>query len=136
MKFKYTTAALACAFLVGVSAQAQNQQGSQDQDKAASKPANNTGKNVRDRSDSAVTPEDQHSSKEDREITRKIRRAIVKKDGLSTSAKNVKIVTKEGKVTLRGPVNSAEEQQQIAAVAKEVEGVSAVDNQLEVKEKK
>ena len=53
-------------------------------------------------------------------------------DQLSMLAKNVKIITNEGAVTLRGPVKSSEEKAQIASVAKGVAGVKQVDNQLEV----
>jgi len=134
MKLKPIITATAFAFILTASGLAQQDQNNTDQDKQ-NKSADNTGKNVRDRSKEAVTPADQSNSKEDIQITRKIRRAITKKDDLSTTAKNVKVITANGKVTLRGPVKSAEEQQQIAAIAKEVEGVTSVDNQLEVKEK-
>ena len=106
---------------------------STDAEKAATKEADNTGKNVRDREGDTLTPGDQGNTKEDIEITRNIRKAIMDKSELSTTAKNVKIITTNGKVTLRGPVNSAEEQAAIAEAAKGVVGVSAVDNQLEVK---
>jgi hyperosmotically inducible protein len=130
MRLRYVAAALTCALFVLGNAQAKPD----DTENKANKPADNTGKNVRDRSSDAVTSGDQSNSKEDIDITRKIRRAIVKKDGLSTSAKNVKIVTANGKVTLRGPVKSSDEKEQIASAAKEVAGVASVDNQLEVKE--
>jgi osmotically-inducible protein OsmY len=99
----------------------------------AAKPSDNTGRNVRDRSDAAVTPGDQSESKADLETTRQIRRAITQNDQMSTMAKNVKIVTANGKVTLRGPVKSDAEKQQIADLAKGTEGVTSVDNELEVK---
>jgi len=104
-------------------------------DTAANKDADNTGKNVRDRSDTALTPGDQGNSDSDREITRNIRRALTKNSELSTTAKNIKIITVNGKVTLRGPVTSEQEQQAIATAAQSVAGVTALDNQLEVKAK-
>ena len=55
---------------------------------------------------------------------------------LSMTAHNVKIITRDGKVTLRGPVNSAEEKASIEAKAAEIAGKDKVDNKLEVKEKK
>jgi hypothetical protein len=58
-----------------------------------------------------------------------------KNDELSTAGKNIKIITVDGKVTLRGPVNSDQEQQAIAAAAQSVAGVNSLDNQLEVKGK-
>jgi hyperosmotically inducible protein len=98
----------------------------------AAKPADNTGNNVRDRSDATVTPGDQSESKTDLELTRRIRRAITQDNQLSTTAHNIKIVTANGKVTLRGPVKSAAEKDQIAKMAQGTEGVTSVDNQLEV----
>jgi hyperosmotically inducible periplasmic protein len=96
---------------------------------------NNTGKNERDRSDSTLTPSNQSGSNPDLEITRSIRRAVTSNDKLSVDAKNVKIVTINGKVTLRGPVQSEEEKQALATAAKDIAGVTEVDDQLEVKTK-
>ncbi len=92
----------------------------------------NTGINERDRDASAVTPLDQGGGK-DRDITAEIRRNVVADGALGYDAKNVKIVTEGGKVTLRGPVKSAAERSSIEAKAKAAAGVNAVDNQLEVK---
>lgn len=96
-----------------------------------SKDATNTKINDRDRHD-ALTPTDQGGGK-DTEITAAIRRAVVGDGSLSFTAKNVKIITVGGKVTLRGPVKSDEEKKTIEAKAKSTAGVSEVDNQLEVK---
>ena len=93
----------------------------------------NTGKNIRDRDENAKPATEQSNSEPDREMTRQIRRAVMENNQLSTTAKNVKIVTVSGKVTLRGPVNSEQEAQAIAEAAKQVAGADAVDNQLEVK---
>jgi hyperosmotically inducible periplasmic protein len=95
-------------------------------------PADNTGRNVRDRDENAKTADQQSNDKGDLEITRQIRRAIVEDKSLSTDAHNVKIVTIDRVVTLRGPVASNEEKATIAAKAKKVAGVSKVENQLEV----
>jgi len=94
--------------------------------------ADNTGRNERDQSDSALTPGDQGTSEADRETTRRIRRAITSNDQLSTYAKNIKIITDNGKVTLRGPVGSAQELETIQSIVRQA-GVSSFDNQLEVK---
>lgn len=91
----------------------------------------NTEKNVRDRQN--YTSGDQSESAADRAITQKIRQLIVKEETLSINGKNVKIITINGKVTLRGPVNSEKEKAMIGNKAKEVSGVSSVDNQLEVR---
>lgn len=99
---------------------------------AADPPADNSGKNVRDRQDSSVTPGDQSNVKSDIAITQAIRKAVVSDKGLSTNAHNVKIIIKNGVVTLRGPVNSAEEKSTVAAKAEAVAGVKKVNNQLEI----
>jgi osmotically-inducible protein OsmY len=100
----------------------------------ADKDVDNTGVNKRDRSDNSLTAADQTGSKSDRELTRKIRREIVKNKDLSTTAKNIKIITKDGKVTLRGPVKNEEERNIIVAAVKTAAGDAQVDNQLEVKQ--
>jgi len=92
----------------------------------------NTGVNVRDRGDATVTPEDQGGKAGDREITAAVRRAIVKDDSLSLNAHNVKIITRDGLVTLRGPVKSAAERTKIAHLAEKTAGVKRVDDQLEI----
>jgi hyperosmotically inducible protein len=79
-----------------------------------------------------MTADKQSNSRDDLEITRRIRAAIVDDKSLSTSARNVKIVTVDRVVTLRGPVVSAEEKASVADKAKNVAGVSKVDNQLEI----
>ena len=94
--------------------------------------AEDTGVNVRDRGDVTVTPEEQGGEEGDREITAAIRRAIVKDDSLSLNAHNVKIITRDGTVTLRGPVESTAERTKIAQLAEKTEGVTRVDNQLEI----
>jgi hyperosmotically inducible periplasmic protein len=94
--------------------------------------ADNTEKNVRDRDGKTVTPMDQGGSAADRELTAAIRKAIVDDDSLSTNAHNVKIVTIDGVVTLRGPVKSTAEKSAVAAKAQGARGVKRVDNQLEV----
>jgi osmotically-inducible protein OsmY len=95
-------------------------------------PADNTEKNERDREPAALTPGDQGESEADRTVTQRVRQEVIKQDTLSTSAKNVKIITLNGVVTLRGPVKTAEERSDIARIAQSVGGVSRVDNQLEV----
>lgn len=81
------------------------------------------------------TAEDQGSSPQDREITRNIRRELMNNNSLSTNAKNIKVITSNGKVTLRGPVGTQEERQTIAAIAEQAAGKGNVTNQLESKER-
>lgn len=94
--------------------------------------ADNTQRNERDRNDATLTPLDQGGSEQDRTITQEIRKAVVANEGLSTNAHNVKIITVDSVVTLRGPVKSADEQATIVALAQKTNGVKRVDNQLEV----
>jgi len=68
----------------------------------------------------------------DRGTSRRIQQAIVNDKSLSTSAHNVKIVAENGVVTLRGPVVSEKERDEVAAAAKKVSGVKRVDNRLDV----
>jgi osmotically-inducible protein OsmY len=88
--------------------------------------------NQRDRDDKSLTPMDQGGSEGDRKITQQIRQAVMKDGSLSFSSKNVKIITINGKVTLRGPVKSAEERAAIERAAAQVAGAGSVDNQLEI----
>jgi len=99
---------------------------------AAQTEADNTGKNVRDRSDAAVTPTDQSENEADRTLTQRIRQAVVDDDSLSTNAKNVKIISLNGAVTLRGPVKNEEERKKVVSKAQQIAGEKNVKNQLEV----
>jgi hyperosmotically inducible protein len=94
--------------------------------------ADNTAKNERDQHEPALTPGDQAENATDRTITQQVRQGVVKGDDLSVAGKNVKIITVDGVVTLRGPVQTAKEKNDIAMLAKQVEGVKRVDNQLEI----
>jgi osmotically-inducible protein OsmY len=94
--------------------------------------ADNTRKNERDRDSASKTPMDQSEKKEDIAITAAIRKGVMDEDDLSTTAKNVKIITADGVVTLRGPVKSDAEKSTIESLAKGTDGVKSVDNQLEV----
>lgn len=99
---------------------------------AVNAPADNTKKNERDRNADTLTPMDQGGSESDRTITQRIRQGVMKDDTLSMSAKNVKIITVDGVVTLRGPVKSEQEKAAIAAMAQKTDNVKRVDNQLEI----
>jgi len=99
----------------------------------ADAPPDNTKVNKRDTNDAALTPMDQNNNKTDLKITQQIRQAVMADGSLSFTAKNVKIITQGGKVTLRGPVNSEQERSNIEAAARKVAGVAQVDNQIEVK---
>jgi hyperosmotically inducible periplasmic protein len=102
------------------------------QDSAAPAP-DNSAVNVRDRAPDAMTAGQQSNAKSDVELTREIRRAVVKDDSLSMLAHNVKIVAANGSVILRGPVKTEQEKVAIANKAEQIAGPNKVDNQLEVK---
>jgi osmotically-inducible protein OsmY len=99
--------------------------------KAAESAPDNTGRNVRDRGDT-LTSGDQSETEADRTITQKIRQAVVGDDSLSMTAENVKIITANGVVTLRGPVKSEAERTEIGATAARIAGAENVRNHLEV----
>ena len=121
---KQITLSLLCAFVFTLSALAQDT------------PADNTSKNQRDRSGETRTSGDQSNSNEDIQLTATIRRAVVKDHSLSATAKNVKIITADGVVTLRGPVQNEAEKTKIAELAQSAAGNAKIDNQLEVKASK
>jgi len=100
---------------------------------AADSALENTEINVRDKGNTTLTPEDQKETESDIKITADIRQAIIKNKSLSVNAQNVKIITRNGVVTLRGPVESKKESKKIKKIAKHTPGVLKVDNQLEIK---
>jgi len=95
--------------------------------------ADNTATNARDRTGKTLTPTDQTENAADRLLTQKVRQGLMDDATLSMNAQNIKVITVNGKVTLRGVVNSQEEKDTIAAKVKAVAGVLDCDNELEVK---
>lgn len=93
----------------------------------------NTGRNVRDKDNTTLTPEHQKETESDIKVSAKVRRAMVEQKSLSVNARNIKVITRNGTVTLRGPVNSAAESTELERIAKQTPGVTQVDNQLEIK---
>jgi osmotically-inducible protein OsmY len=65
-------------------------------------------------------------------VTQQIRKAVVADKSLSTMAKNIKIITANGVVTLRGPVKSSQEKGMIEAKAQQIAGADKVNSQLEI----
>jgi hyperosmotically inducible protein len=104
----------------------------QDNSNAAPVPADNTKVNQRDRNQNEPTADQQKENTNDRQLTAQIRRAIVKDKSLSTTAHNVKIISQNGAVTLKGPVKSEEEKQAIESKATEIAGAGKVNNELQV----
>ena len=121
---KRTLLALACLSALSLAAFAA------DDEKA--KP-DNTATNERDRSGETQTSGDQSNSSADLKITQNIRRALMKERELSTMAKNIKVVTANGQVTLRGPVKTAQEKAKVDQIARSAAGGAQIDDQLEVK---
>jgi hyperosmotically inducible protein len=105
--------------------------------RAAEKPTDpdNTAVNDRDRSGATVTPLDQRENEHDLAATKELREALVGDEQLSFDAKNIKIVTQDGVMTLRGPVKSDAERQAIELRARRVPGISSVHNELELSAK-
>jgi osmotically-inducible protein OsmY len=93
----------------------------------------NTAVNTRDQDSATQTPLDQNENQEDVNLTAKIRQQVVDAN-LSINARNIKIISQGGRVTLRGPVESAEEKSKIEALARASAGEGNVDSQLEVKQ--
>jgi hyperosmotically inducible periplasmic protein len=93
----------------------------------------NTETNARDRSGETQTSGDQSNSSADLKITQAIRQALIKDGELSTTAKNIKVITANGQVTLRGPVKTVEEKAKVDQIARSAAGGAQIDNQLDVK---
>ncbi|RJQ23046.1 MAG: BON domain-containing protein [Nitrospiraceae bacterium] len=92
----------------------------------------NTEINKRDRSEKEITADQQGETKEDREITQKIRQAVVDDKSLSTYAHNVKIITVGGMVTLKGPVRSEEEKRSIEEKAARIAGNGKITSEMDI----
>jgi hyperosmotically inducible periplasmic protein len=95
--------------------------------------ADNTKTNKRDRADTQRTADQAKNNISDREMMRQIRRSVVADKALSTYAHNVKIIARQGKVTLKGPVHTDEEKKAIEQKATEVAGAGNVTNEITVK---
>jgi osmotically-inducible protein OsmY len=104
-----------------------------DDKKSTPAPADNSARNEVDRSGKTKTSGDQSNSNADVQTTAAIRRAVVADGSLSMTAKNVKIITANGVVTLRGPVLTAAEKAAIAKHARDAGGKAKIVDQLEVK---
>jgi hyperosmotically inducible periplasmic protein len=120
---KHTLLVLACLSTVSLAAVAADEKTKPD----------NTAVNQRDRSGETETSGDQANNAADSKITQAIRQALMKDSELSMTAKNVKIITNNGQVTLRGPVKTAQEKAKIDKLAKSAAGGAKIDDQLDVK---
>ena len=120
---KRTLLVLACLTAVSLAVMAADEKTKPD----------NTSINERDRSSETQTSGDQSNSSADLKITQAIRQALVKDSELSTTAKNIKIITDDGQVTLRGPVKNAQEKAKIDQLARSAAGGAKINDQLDVK---
>jgi len=98
----------------------------------AQSPPDNTKANKGDRAKGAATADQQKENASDREITQKIRQALMDDKSLSTYAHNVKVIAQDGQVTLKGPVRTENEKKTIEAKAIEVAGAGHVTNQISI----
>jgi hyperosmotically inducible periplasmic protein len=96
----------------------------------------NTAINNRDRSGETDTSGDQSNNSADLKITQAVRRALMQDNQLSTTAKNIKVITANGQVTLRGPVNTAQEKAKIDQIVKSAAGGARIVDELDIKESK
>ena len=97
--------------------------------------ADNTKVNQRDRNSNEATADQQKANRSDRDITQQIRKSIASDKSLSTNGHNVKVITQNGMVTLKGPVRSEEEKKAVEEKAAEVAGADKVTSEIDVQPK-
>jgi osmotically-inducible protein OsmY len=107
----------------------------QDQASQSSSSSDNTKVNQQDRKAGEPTADQQQENVSDRDITKQIRQSILGDKMLSAYAHNIKVITQDGEVTLKGPVRSADEKRAIEEKAAEVAGEVNVISELTVKPK-
>jgi hyperosmotically inducible periplasmic protein len=99
---------------------------------AAQTAPDNSKTNTRDRSKDEPTADQQKENATDRELTRSVRRALMDDKELSSYAHNIKIISQDGEVTLKGPVRSEDEKRVVEAKATKVAGAGHVTNEMSV----
>jgi osmotically-inducible protein OsmY len=92
--------------------------------------------NQRDRTHKELTADDQSNDPRDIEITRKIRQKLMEDERISTYGKNVKVITRKGEITLKGPVKTKLEKALIETHATKVAGFKHVNSELSIKKTK
>jgi hyperosmotically inducible periplasmic protein len=130
-KHGYRTILFAGALLFGSGAMAMAQ------DAASQNPpaSDNTQINQRDRNPNEPTADKQQNDRSDRDITQQIRKSITADKTFSEYARNIKVITQNGQVTLKGPVRTDEGKNAIEEKAKAIAGDGSVTNDLTVKPK-
>jgi hyperosmotically inducible protein len=93
----------------------------------------NTRANKADRGNAQPTAQDQSNAKSDRDLAAAVRKAITQDKSLSTYAHNVKVVVRDGAVTLRGPVRSGDEKTKVAELARQTAASEKIDDQMSIK---
>jgi hyperosmotically inducible protein len=127
-------AASLLALIVSPAVRAEDANSVSDTTTNSNKDADNSQRNQRDRDNATRTPIEQGNSREDIQTTRQIRQSVVSgTNNFSIMAQNIKIITLDGRVTLRGPVKTDEEKSSIDAIAREIAGNANVNDLLEVK---
>jgi hyperosmotically inducible protein len=96
----------------------------------------NSKRNQQDQNTDRPTADQQSENAADRQLSQQIRQAIVGDKSLSTYAHNVKIITQDGQVTLRGPVRSKEEKRIVESKAAEIAGAGKVTSELQIASQK
>lgn len=99
---------------------------------ASTQQADNSKANKTETQKKALTADKQSMNAGDQQITQKIRSAIMKDKTLSTYAHNIKIITQDRKVTLKGPVRSEDERADVEAKAIAVAGEGNVTNEIKI----
>jgi hyperosmotically inducible protein len=127
-KLGFETLVLGSCLLLGTTLPAKMSHAQDPQQPAADNATNNKG----DQQSGAMTADQQKMNPADRDLTKKIRMALHNDKSLSTYAHNVKIISQDGKVTLKGPVRTDDEKASIEAKATEIAGQGNVTNQLTV----
>ena len=92
----------------------------------------NSGQNEVDRNGASLTPFDQGNSEADLSVTQAIRKSLIADSSLSTNAQNLKIITRDGVVVLRGPVANRVEFDAVLAHVRTINGITRVENQIAV----
>jgi hyperosmotically inducible protein len=132
----FTSLLLGGCALAGAQQPAEQDSSASDSSQPANAPqADNSKVNQRDRNANEPTADQQKSNRSDQDTTQQIRKAIMEDKSLSTYAHNVKVITQNGMVTLKGPVRSDEEKRAIEAKAAEIAGGDKVTNEMDVKPK-
>ena len=92
----------------------------------------NSARNAKIEAHNLLNAQDQGTSDYDIKMTQTIRQQIIDQKGFSTNAKNIKIITRDGVVVLKGPVNTLAEKNKIESIAANAAGKTKVSSQITV----